>query len=224
MPLFDDLNGAASRLMHESEDVLAEESSLQDRMIQTYSHQVADLVLKACDTFERDHNEALLLEALQGLLKTNWALVKGTALAYTALSEYAVTHLLCDIATFIAQQTPAPLAPAAAIPAIAILMPGLSLDSISEDIDAASHRCYPDFDAKTDLPRVLSTHILDHSNQSLIPVRLLTSIETSEHSQSLMNPYYNYSIKEMLPNLNAEELERLSEHSALTRDVLTAKK
>ena len=216
--MFDDIKASTRRLLTASEDVLAEESSVLKRMIQSYSHKIAGSILDACDAFDRNRDESVLLSTLETILSNNWDLVKGTALSYTSLPKDPSTQLLCDVATFVAQKKATPS------PAILLLMPGISVDSLTDDLDSDSHRLYPDFDSTSDLARVLSTHIMDRTNKGLIPVRLLTGIETSEHSQALINPYYNYQIEEMSDKLNAEELERLSEHSTLTQEVIAAKK
>ena len=231
MPEIDDIKSAAAQLLAWYEKGGEEDARLQDGLVQTYSCMLAKALLDIIRVSESGEADRYLYESLEAMLKRNWDFVKGTALGYTALPRYPVTRLLCAVASYVVKEKAGHRIPS--LPAIAVLMPGISLESIYDSPD------YPSFDETCDLSRVLQTHILDQRKRAFLPVRLLTGIETSEHRKALINPYFNTDVDgsmsagsslEAIGRLSEqsvlvpEEIERLSEHSDLTRAVLSAKK
>ncbi len=147
-------------------------------------------------------DNAFQIESLNHFLKTNWELVRGSLLAYTALPIHPVTELLCDIAKYLAETNK--------MPAISFLMPGIACDSLSEN--------YSDLD-KMDVAEILRTYVLGKDYTYLIPVSILTEEISLD---KLPNPYFDYKLH--IANsayLSIEELKRLVEHTSETTALYT---
>lgn len=204
-----DLITDATHLNLEADAFLMGRLDFRDRIIACYCQRIAQLVSSTCLNATLD--EAQLLDALQNLLIENWDLIQGTALSYTALANNLATQLLANIAIFIAEKKLI-LSPESPLIPLALLMPGLSLDSLNDEL-------YPHIDAATNIPYILHTSI--YSRCALLPVRLLTSLD----NKVIYNPYYDYhKADQMADQLSAEELDRLRQHSNLAAEVLEAKK
>ncbi|MDR3442229.1 MAG: hypothetical protein P4L65_04365 [Legionella sp.] len=149
--------------------------------------------------------------ALKEFLKNNWAQVKGTSLSPTAIPDAPVTALLCDIAQGVALEQESTLQ---------CLMPGLSLETLSDD--------YPSLEGQQDLVTVLKTHILSDDGLSLLPISLLSELDLLANLEThgkQYNPYFDFTQQKPESALvSASEYERLFKHSEYTKALFALRK
>ncbi|MES2141961.1 MAG: hypothetical protein V4471_03645, partial [Pseudomonadota bacterium] len=146
-------------------------------------------------------DDVVLKEALKHFLQDNWALVKGSLLAYTALPSHPITQLLCDVANYVAENTQSA--------AIGFLMPGVVCDSLSP-------WKYGNLD-EMDLIEVLQIHALGKDFTYLVPISILAKEGIDIGLDKIVNPYYDADIHDKhAVYLSIEELKRLAEHSSET--------
>ncbi len=186
------INTIERDLLPQSEDL--SDTQFKDAILLKYTWHVINSV-KGILT----QDNASRIENLKHFLKTNWELVKGSLLAYTALPMHPVTELLCDIAKYVAEtEEPA---------AIHFLMPGIACDSLNL-------KKYGNLD-EMDLTEVLQTHVLGKDSSYLIPISILAKEEIN--LAKIFNPYFDLDIHAKNSEyLSREELKRLSEHSSET--------
>lgn len=159
----------------------------------------------------QSNNSQELAQALKELLKNNWSKIQSTALCYTAQSDSPITELCCDIATFVAQQL--------GLPAINVLMPTVSVDSINPGT-------YSHLDEVDDLKNIVKTHIIGQQGLYLIPVKCIAEYDERVGFQPIANPYYdtfNRNHNEAMVYLSQDEINRLIEHSNLTKNIFNTK-
>lgn len=203
--------------------------SLQARVVSAYHKKTLAGLLAILEAPAAEQ-----LTQLETFLRENWALIKGTALCYTAIPTDSVTKLMCDVARYIVETKPglaitaaASSEDSAAHAVLGVLMPGLSLDSINGDINTEGARLYPDLSSpEIDAEEVLRTHVLDSKGYSLIPVRVWSSLDITPEPTPINNPYYDRfhpNHASMSEYLQPEEIARLVGHSRLTQAVQDAK-
>ena len=159
------------------------------------------------------------LDRLKTLLSDNWALAHNNILSYTAHPTHLVTELLCDIATWVAEEENKKPGAQPILP-IQILMPTLCLDSmLPAKIPSLTS---PDLDLK----KIVQTHIVGREGKYLIPITVLTLCEHDTHLSKVLNYYYDALEDEKtgdpvhpveMMHLNPDELRRLEDHSADAR-------
>ncbi len=165
--------------------------------------------------------EATPPEGLLDFLSRNWALVNGSGLNPTAIPDADITHLLCHVALFVAEEQNKAAAENP-VAAIQLLMPTIA----SSIKPCHKDKPYPNL---SDLPLidVIKTHILGRQGQFLLPVQLLISPEIS----TLENPYVPDPSEDeditavfdsTLYYVNEEEKARLIHHSSLTEAISDA--
>lgn len=184
--------------------------SLQARIIHAYTNRIIETLEKILS--KNNQNLKILTEKLNSFLNQNWEFVRASPLCYTALPQKEVTHLLCDIAQYVAESNVGEVQKQAAIQ---ILMPGVICKSMNDN--------YPDLDT-IDLRIVIKTHVLGQQPIYLIPVKLLTQIDLDwwYDDKALGNVYYdytNYSKEGTLGYLSQLEKNRLLEHSIHTKAI-----
>ena len=158
---------------------------------------------------ENTTDPAGLVLSLQAFLAENWTMINGTGLGYTAQPDSPVTDLLCDIASFVAQERHTNI--------LNVLMPTVCVESID--------RRYPNLEPKDEIAikAILRTHILGQQGNYLIPVKYLTDYDIQSGFKSIVNPYYDiFTHNPSMVALPPEEVNRLVEHSRFTREVYDA--
>lgn len=137
---------------------------------------------------ETDLNK--LVQALKNFLTKNWYFINysgsiiGSYLSYTALPKQDLTILLCDLATFVKENTHDNQDKNFC--ALTILMPTISLESQSNDTVN-----YPDL-SELDVKQVLKTYVLGRSGTYLIPVHQLIELQDMP-AEKRPNIYYDYT-------------------------------
>lgn len=158
---------------------------------------------------ENNDSADTLTGKLQEFLTENWTLINGTGLSYTAQPYSSITDVLCDTAVFVAQKR--------GINIINVLMPTVCIDSID--------RRYPDL-VPTDeesIKTILREHILGRDGEYLIPIKYLSDYDIGTGFKKIVNPYYDlFSHDEVKVDLSEDEINRLIEHSRVTRQIYDA--
>jgi len=182
--------------------------SLKDELIVQYNTTTLDKLFTAFQKEEKEKDPEQLVKTLESFFQENWALINGTALCYTALPDSAITHLLCDIAIYVAEQEKKSPIP--------VLMPTICTDHF-----ASSEKNITGFNPT----EILKTHVLGREGKYLIPLRSLTQLTLQSDLEKINNEYYDVDshTKEMV-YLSEDELSRLSEHSDAAKAVLDCKK
>ena len=151
------------------------------------------------------HNNEGSITQLTQFLNQNWSIIKSSSLCYTALPDDDITHLLVDVAQFVADNT-------ATRNAISILMPTLALEPSQDD--------FLDFNDPVDIHEVLKTHVLSVGARNLLPIKLVAGLNLSAEITRFMNPYYDYMVHPAEAAwVSQDEYKRLIEHSSLTKTV-----
>jgi hypothetical protein len=184
----------------------SESSELTDNISQAYYD---FLDKKFRELFSSFRKKSFLLPTLQQILEENWELIKCSFLSYTANPNSNTTRLMINIAIYLSNQMHKQTHP------LALLMPGVNFESCSD--------LYPDlntdeFVTEQQILGLLHTSITGNNGLYLLPVKLLTQVETRPDNPPLYNPYYNFQT--MGPEhaeVSIDEYDRLCHHSALTR-------
>lgn len=167
------------------------------------------------------------IEDLKGFLKKNWLFIQGSLLSYTALPRHELTLLLCELAealTDIENQQKRTSFEARPLGVLEILMPGVALESLFPaeyrhlypilSLNAQQERKWEDIK----LPYLLRTTILGRDNSYLIPIKYLAKYPLEKDFIRKGNPYFDLACHKVeLARLNAEEYQRLLDHSTCTR-------
>src|SRR3990167_3581519 len=182
--------------------------SLKDELIVQYNTTTLDKLFAAFQKEEKEKDPEQLVKTLESFFQENWALINGTALCYTALPDSAITHLLCDIAIYVAEQEKKSPIP--------VLMPTICTDHF-----ASSEKNITGFNPT----EILKTHVLGREGKYLIPLRSLTQLTLQSDLEKINNEYYDVdSHTDEMIYLSEDELSRLSEHSDAAKAVLDCKK
>src|SRR3990167_8698146 len=182
--------------------------SLKDELIVQYNTTTLDKLFTAFQKEEKEKDPEQLVKTLESFFQENWALINGTALCYTALPDSAITHLLCDIAIYVAEQEKKSPIP--------VLMPTICTDHF-----ASSEKNITGFNPT----EILKTHVLGREGKYLIPLRSLTQLTLQSDLEKINNEYYDVdSHTKEIVYLSEDELSRLSEHSDAAKAVLDCKK
>src|SRR3989344_4884595 len=182
--------------------------SLKDELIVQYNTTTLDKLFTAFQKEEKEKDPEQLVKTLESFFQENWALINGTALCYTALPDSAITHLLCDIAIYVAEQEKKSPIP--------VLMPTICTDHF-----ASSEKNITGFNPT----EILKTHVLGREGKYLIPLRSLTQLTLQSDLEKINNEYYDVdSHTDEMIYLSEDELSRLSEHSDAAKAVLDCKK
>src|SRR3989338_4453585 len=182
--------------------------SLKDELIVQYNTTTLDKLFAAFQKEEKEKDPEQLVKTLESFFQENWALINGTALCYTALPDSAITHLLCDIAIYVAEQEKKSPIP--------VLMPTICTDHF-----ASSEKNITGFNPT----EILKTHVLGREGKYLIPLRSLTQLTLQYDLEKINNEYYDVdSHTDDMIYLSEDELSRLSEHSDAAKAVLDCKK
>src|SRR3989338_508554 len=182
--------------------------SLKDELIVQYNTTTLDKLFAAFQKEEKEKDPEQLVKTLESFFQENWALINGTALCYTALPDSAITHLLCDIAIYVAEQEKKSPIP--------VLMPTICTDHF-----ASSKKNITVFNPT----EILKTHVLGREGKYLIPLRSLTQLTLQSDLEKINNEYYDVdSHTDEMIYLSEDELSRLSEHSDAAKAVLDCKK
>jgi len=203
---------------------LSFKAKLYHKYIQIVATQIIELLSHPTLSDEQ------LREKLQLFLHNNWQLIKGTPFSYVALPNESITCFLTELALWIRDTRPVndPVKNDQ-YGLVSILMPSISTESIKEN--------YPHLGPTQDLlteswstdpvisDELLQTHILDYLGNSLLPIKLLTTLHVEDKPQDIANPYFNFQHPEgMNPFLTINDYERLIMHSDLTIAVEDARK
>lgn len=185
----------------------------------TYQDDILNQLTAAISTTPDDLDATVA--AFKRILADNWTLVQGTSLCYTNNPDDAITKLLCDVAEFIVAEESEENIPHRGV--LSVLMPTVCIDSINPhypDLAPSHTNDWQDID----IQNALKTHILGREGKYLIPVTLITTYDASVGLPTIVNPYYDFSEQtEDMVKLNDEEINRLIEHSPLTRAIYDAK-
>jgi hypothetical protein len=214
------INDIQDKIKDIEQKVLVEPESLKEKTVYAYCkkslHDIKHLLDKNLAPPE-------LVESLKTLLRSNWELINGTLLSYTALPYNDITELFCDIALFVAQYKNQSLGSEdTPVEVVELLMPTVAVDStlphkhpnLSSFWDEQSQRWQC-----VDIMQILKTHLLGRQGLYLIPIKLVTELDP-QTPQKLMNYYYDMDVHSpKMTVLNEEEFQRLKEHSTLTLDV-----
>lgn len=191
------------------------------RAINTYHAEI----LTRLDKIFLENDDSHLVAALENFLAENWTHVQGTAFCYTALHDSSVTDLLCDVATYVVEEkNKLKHGSEDRIGIIQILMPTVypyfltPTEPYPNLIPTA-----PDW-KDVDIRTILKTHILGREGKYLIPVACLLSYDENIGVRAIVNPYFDVmDHKPEMAYLDAGEIQRLIDHSTLTREVYDAK-
>src|SRR3989338_5720526 len=148
--------------------------SLKDELIVQYNTTTLDKLFAAFQKEEKEKDPEQLVKTLESFFQENWALINGTALCYTALPDSAITHLLCDIAIYVAEQEKKSPIP--------VLMPTICTDHF-----ASSEKNITGFNPT----EILKTHVLGREGKYLIPLRSLTQLTLQSDLEKINNEYYD---------------------------------
>lgn len=189
---------AVSNLLHSIAPIQRE---VKSKLIEdVYSRYQNNVLEKIKAILQQPRDEQQLFKNLEDLLATNWQLISGTALSYTALPDDKITLLLCDIAGLLAQYSRKNENKSV----INFLMPTVAIESLSDS--------YPSL-VELDIRQVLKSHVLGREGKYLIPAKQLLTLITAPKTERY-NIYYDYEIHdESFAVLSEEEYERIIRHS-----------
>lgn len=161
--------------------------------------------LKACVQGNREYEN--INTALKEFFKKNWDLIRGTLLDYTATPNDDLTQLLCKLAESVAsnlRENP-----------VQMLMP--SIISVESEYDSE----LPKLGEKdNDLQWVVKSHIVSGDGKYLLPMNPLLGFKVDTDLKKILNPYWDLLSGDSNCYLTDSELERLVDHSDLTRSVM----
>ena len=214
-----------------------------DQLKTTYGHQVQSTSLrKKCIAayyqkvlgqldaiLGTNKDEQVILTKFKQFLTENWLLVNGTLLSYTALPDSEITHLICDVAQYVVDETnKTQLETVEPLGIVKTLMPTVNTDSLDPNK-------YPHLgswhDGKqwhtvtVDIKTILKTHILGREGLYLLSSQLLNELDVAL-APKLSNPYYdvlNDHHKKEHVYVDENEYKRLAELNPLTSNVVDAR-
>lgn len=197
---FSEIKARIQALTH-SPSVSSEARTLRTDVQEAWEQYVLGKLTAA---FQDDTDEPQCLSNAEVLLRDTWPLIQGTSVSYTARPDSELTQVLVEIAKLISPNNP-----------LEKLMPGIALESFSDN--------YPDLQDLS-VEQVLKTYVLSGSSQYLYPVALIAELTLTDEKEVLpYNPYYDYDLGESDQQINPEEWNRLTTHSAHTEAVMQAK-
>lgn len=174
---------------------IPENSDFKNDVISDYKQWIIDklnLILKDNPQFNNLENlndpntlNKDLVQKLQGFLKENWLLIKGTCLSFTALQN-EISFFLYDLVQDIAQsQAQDQECPTPSL--LELLMPGITLESLLPSK-------YPHLNCKSidELKHLFKSCILSNESQYLIPGNLLLSLNEKATNEPLKNYYFDF--------------------------------
>jgi hypothetical protein len=188
-------------LAEDTNDAVSRALAFQKRSSEVYIKKVKSELVQLVT--EHTNYESLK-QAVLNYLSSHWQRIKGSHLTYTALPNHPVTQLLTELAIRLGEIEDKS--------AISLLMPDIYTISL--------HNNFFDLD-KLELTTLLKTHILDSSQQYLLPISLaledtaIDKISPLKNSKGLMNPYYDFN--DTHDFLCSMDLTRLYQHSSFTR-------
>jgi len=183
--------------------------TLQDKVRISYCKMILDAMTILFATEPLLDEE--LINNLKNYLGNNFSLFHTTSVFYTTMPMHDVTNLLCDLASWISEQTK--------LPVIQVLFPDVSLEPVNPLM------LYPYLDnPDIRIHDVIKTHIISSNGHYLIPVACLSKLKLLPETGSLVMPYFDLMTHEHdLAYLNKDEFRRLADHSPLTRAIVDAK-
>lgn len=194
--------------------------ALKDKILYAYRKRV----VTELESILQDTTNPMLVADLEELLETNWHLIKGTMLSYTALPDDELTELLIDIAQYVADSRINAVSlfenKDEIFSALWILMPTLRYMNPDSYIKPINGLFKHEKTTVEDVKQIIKTHINSEDGTYLIPILLLTEMHKPFTAKTLLfNPYFDY-VKKQPPSeeyISQVTIARLTNHSKETR-------